>query len=92
VAVSLSDRPVALILDERVIATLERLGWFLHLTAHRHADRYVAYVEEIQRWATALSAQLNMPITGEHVEWLLYYRNRDKPSLYRWLGTDPLGP
>lgn len=84
------DRP--LILDDRVWATLNRLGWTGRAAAHRRRDRYAAYVESMTEWVDALNAIEGTALTAEGLEYLMFER-RDRnsnvpPTLYERLGPE----
>lgn len=63
-----------LILDDRVIATLNKtLGISLRALAddRRHAYRYAAYVHAVHAWSADL-ANGGLRCTAEHLEWIMF--------------------
>lgn len=68
--------PRPLILDSLVWASLARLGWNSRDAAgsSRWADRYVAYVSTMHRWATQLDAKL----PADRLEYFRFQRRRDE--------------
>lgn len=70
-----------LILDVRVIQSLNALGWRLSQAAGRRADRYAAYVD----YAHDIAAATPAVASAEHVEAMLF--ERGEHSLSNWLDT-----
>ncbi len=67
-----------LILDVRVIESINALGWELRRAARRWADRYEAYVD----FAHEIAAATTSVASAEHVEAMLF--DRDDGNLLRW--------
>ncbi len=66
-----------LILDDRVIATANRLGYYFRPTAHRWAKRYEIFCDRAAEWAQEVGAGLSTRVTPEHIEMLLFARGPD---------------
>ncbi|HEV8298965.1 MAG TPA: hypothetical protein VGQ20_16780 [Acidimicrobiales bacterium] len=69
-----------LVLDTRVITTVNRLGWQLHRVGDHHADRYAGYVRDAHQWAALVTMSIDQCIRAEHIQWLLFERNEGSLS------------
>ncbi len=77
-----SKRP--LILDERVLDSVNQLGILFKPMGRNRADRYDRYVQMLASWAEEVS-EADLRVSQEHLEWLLF--DREPRCLLDWLQT-----